>query len=169
MSTIGIKPTWNALLINRLLVYFPYFVVGMLLKEHYTEIRKYVENRLGVFSIMSALILLFTAYCMYAGLFDGIPFVAPLLICSTLWVLSVAFSFIVKNEKIFSYFGFYSLQYYLNHLLIMLLCFYAGAFLFNISSLLSLIVVYMLALILSTIMLQVEKRSSWLRFLCGFN
>ena len=57
MSTIGIKPTWNALLINRLLVYFPYFVVGMLLKEHYTEIRKYVENRLGVFSIMSALIL----------------------------------------------------------------------------------------------------------------
>ena len=169
MSTIGIKSTWNALLLNRIIVYFPYFVVGMLIKERYAEIRKYVEKRLWLFTIMSVLILLFIVYCMYTGLFERIHFVVPFSICSTLWVLSVSFSSIVKNEKVFSYFGFYSLQYYLNHLLIMLLCFYAGAFFFNRSSLLSLIVVYMLALILSTIMLQVEKRLSWLRFLCGFN
>ena len=169
INCLGFKPTWNALLISRLLVYFPFFVFGLLIKEYYSYIRTYVENRLVASLTVSVLIFAITVFCMHLGVFNGIPYVVPFFICCSLWVWSVALSFFAKRECIFTYFGINSLQYYLNHLLIMLLCFYVGAFCFSISPLLSLFVVYLLALLISTIMLQIEKRFSWLRFLCGFN
>ena len=151
------------------MTYFPFFAIGVLLKGHYNSIRVFVEHKLILFTCISTLILIMTILTVKVGQFEGIPFIAPLLVCCCLWVYSVAFATLFKNERVFSYFGVYSLQYYLNHLLIMLLCFYAGALVFNVSPLLSLFLIYVLAVIISTIMLYIEKRFSWSRFLCGFN
>lgn len=65
------------------------------------------------------------------------------------------------------YFGRYSLQYYLNHLLIMLPLYYAVGWLRLSNPLLSLLLIFAGGVTGSWVMLQVEKRIGLLRSLSG--
>ena len=70
-------------------------------------------------------------------------------------------------KKLLSYFGVYSLQFYVNHLLIMLPCYYIASAVKLPSSWLSLFFIFMLGTFIAWIMLLIEKRWGWSKFLCG--
>lgn len=169
LTLLDIKPTWNALLIKRMLYFYPWFLVGFLVKNYYGGLSEYVRGHIFVLMLFSTIVFSAITILWFVGIDFSVPYIAPICICTSLWVWAVWLTSLVKNERFFTWFGIYSLQYYLNHLLIMMGCFYVGAKVFSISPLLALLTVFLSGIAISTIMLFVEKRFKLLRFLCGFN
>ncbi len=69
-------------------------------------------------------------------------------------------------QRVLAHFGRYSLQYYLNHLLIMLV-FYILASKLPVCPLVQLLVIWILGTATSWVMLMVQKRVKVLRMICG--
>ena len=169
LSILDLKPSWNALLIKRMLYFYPWFLLGFLIKNFYSKLSEYVREHINVLMTLATIIFSSITILWFVGVEIMVPYLIPICICTCLWVWSAWLTSLIKNERIFTWFGIYSLQYYLNHCLIMLGCFYVGAKVFPISSLLALLTVFLFGIAISTIMLFVEKRFKLLRFLCGFN
>ena len=70
--------------------------------------------------------------------------------------------------SVFKHFGHYSLQYYLNHLLIMLPIYYIVN-LIPVLPILQLLAIWIIATAISFIMLKIQLRFKILRLLCGIN
>ena len=97
--------------------------------------------------------------------------VLPFLGVTSLYIIAVLIT-ITKNNiinRIFIFFGKYSLQYYLNHLLVMLGCYYVGSYFFSISPVVSLLVIFLTAMLVSTMILWTERKMpSPINYLFGF-
>lgn len=169
ISLFNLKLSWNSLLIHRLIIFYPWFIGGYLLKDYYLAIRRFINNNIRAFLILAVLVFFTITTLFFKGFLFDFSLVVSLSLCFSLWVMSLWLCSRIQGETILSYFGKYSLQYYLNHCLIMIVCFYAGAKVYEFSPILSLLIIFILGLIISTIMLAIEKKSRLLRLLCGFN
>lgn len=95
----------------------------------------------------------------------SIQFLLGLIAIPTMWTLSVC----LMNSNALSYFGKFSLQYYLNHLVIILACFYIGSYCYRLlgSYHVSLLVVFCSAVLIAQLMLIIEKKCKKVRILFG--
>lgn len=165
----AIRP--NILCLSRVIHFYPWFIIGYLLKEYYSSLTAFVENnKLGctIYSFTSLVLMLF--FVLLGGtLVEYI--VLPFLGVTSLYIIAVLIT-ITKNNiinRIFIFFGKYSLQYYLNHLLVMLGCYYVGSYFFSISPVVSLLVIFLTAMLVSTMILWTERKMpSPINYLFGF-
>lgn len=165
------QPQYNILCMTRILQYYHWFLVGYLLKEFYPQISKScLELNHKLLTFISIFLIILMAFVMFMGwrAFPPVKIITmPLLGSTAFWLLSVASCHFSIFKSLFAHFGKYSLQYYLNHLLIMLPCYYVGGMIFGYSDFLSLIIIFVSALFVSWLMLWIEKRIPFVRMLCG--
>lgn len=165
------KPEYNILCFTRVVHFYPWFLLGVIIKNYYSTASDYLKtspqiNLTAGFSILLAmLVLLITGW---SRIFVVSRYVMPLLGCIATW----HFSFIIckkgRINKCFTFFGKYSLQFYLNHLLIMLCCYYLGAQVFYYSHTLALFTIFLSALLFSMFMFWLEMKLKPISFLFGF-
>lgn len=163
-----VKIPWNYLNAKNLIVYYPWFVAGVISRNYYAKMSNSTSYHIHILSIIS--LILFISLFLSKGVWINIHylnFLCSIFLCWSVWVLSIWIIKVIKEEKALVHLGIYSLQYYLNHLLIMLPCYYVGSIFYTYSQFLSLVVNFMLALIISWLILMIEKRSSVFRRLCG--
>lgn len=151
--------------IDRYLLCFPFFVLGICLRRFYVKvIPQKAVHRLLLFMFFGLLYILFilnkeasTVIENYGVVLSGSAMV---------WMLSTLLSPLEVNYV--KHFGKYSLQYYLNHLLIMLPIYFIAGYIFK-HSIIRLFAIWILAIVCSYIMLNFQKRFKALRVLCGLN
>ena len=155
-------------ILNRLVVHPFYFLIGFWLKRNYESFKSYFLVGSPAYKI-----LLLVLYCggVYFSSFEilkihFIPIIGSLIV----WSFSFSIS---KNENctstLFSHFGKYSLQYYLNHLRVTFYPLYKyGIPIFHFSILAFLFFV-ILKILVSYIGLIIEKRFRPLRYMCGLS
>lgn len=155
-------------------MYYPWFLVGFLLKIIYGKVREIVSNLNTTITTLLSVVMLAVISAIYPisnnPLF--LKLIMPLGICLSIWDLSLILAknqskVLVKIQTLFSFYGKYSLQYYLNHLLILLPCYYAGTIIYFYSQVLSLVMIFLMAIIISTIMLFFERKIPYIKYLCG--
>lgn len=101
--------------IQKILIYGVYFAWGFLLRKYYDKVRKHLKNSMLLYSILFLIFnLLFTDEFMYGYL----HLIQPL--TGTLWLFSIVLYLMDNRNRIMekwhsivSYFGRYSLQYYI--------------------------------------------------------
>ena len=152
--------------INRTSYFYVFFVLGRVMHQYYETIHSWAIRHKAV------LLLVMLIYCaaFIAGHtiyeWNDMPvivgkFIIPLSACASLWILFVYLELQKKPYlRLFHYFGKYSLQYYCNHMLILLGSFYFGKLMFSYTSsyILSLLGIFCLTLLISYIMLNIEQR-----------
>lgn len=115
--------------IGRTVYYFPFFIVGMLLRQGYAVVKRMTLN-----SIVVTTLLLIFGY-MLAMMYGTVGENASAYLIGLFGSFAVWFTTLPLTAKCelkpLKHFGRYSLQYYLNHLLIMLPCYYIGGKLFT--------------------------------------
>ncbi len=157
-----IPEKYDFLCAKRIIHYYPWFLMGFLVKEKYHLISEFIKSHKRS-SLLTGFIALFVMIGIYLVGYTDVYFLhyclMPFLGCVSLLLISGSLCSININylKKFFSYFGKYSLQYYLNHMLILLGCYYIGALFYAESPVIALLVIFCLALLLSSIMLWVEK------------
>lgn len=163
---IDFAPNPNVLCASRIVHYYPWFIIGFLLKNIYPTMREQMCDRQSCLIFIFLFVLLLainTLVPLWVNLY-----IMPLLGCIAFWYLSVALLNINDLRKVFSFIGRYSLQYYLNHLLIMLPLYYVGALVFSSSPLLALTLIFIMAIIVSSIMIIIERKMPYVNKVCGF-
>lgn len=164
LSAIDIKATG---VIKRCINYIPFFVWGYYVKIYYNSILKCITNtRCNIYLVILPVVYVIIVYT--TGQIHGVSFVLEGIVGSLyIWILSIKIARADALRKLLSYFGHYSLQFYLNHLLIMLPCYYIASFLPFSSAILLWLLIFIMAVAISWVMLLVEKRLNKLHFLFG--
>lgn len=166
---LGIAPSLRYLNMNKVIMYFPWFVAGILIKKYYPIISSFFNDKLNMFVIISIILFIF----MFLSMNNWIEIrfarlLSSVVLCWAIWIFSKWSLYAANGEMILlTHFGRYSLQYYLNHILILLPCFYLGAVFYTYSQFISLIVIFLSALTMSWLMLKIESMHSLSRSLCG--
>lgn len=151
--------------IGRTIYYFPFFVLGYCLRPAYgrlvtTDLRTQVAIilSLGILYAISVLCKQYSFVALYAVTILG---------SLTTWYFTCL---ITKHSRcaVLKHFGKYSLQYYLNHLLIMLPIYYAVNQLIT-PPILQLLTIWSSGVLFSWTMLLIEKKFKFTRFLCGIS
>lgn len=153
----------NVFTIGRIVYYFPFFCFGILLKRFY-------RNIIGDKILSVILLCVFVAlYVIFMGINSPekiiVFYVITLLGALSTWGIAVWLS--QWKMSALKHFGHYSLQYYLNHLLIMLPVYYIGMLVST--PILQLLTIWVVASIISFFMLQIQMRFKILRLWCGIN
>lgn len=142
---------------GRIIYFFPYFCIGMFIQYHYKMISDW--------SMYKITMLVFILVLIYATAMsiqkECMVYIVALSGSLLTWGGSILLSH--KNMAFLKHFGKYSLQYYLNHLLIMLPCYYFAKF----TPYLQLLTIYVTGIGMSFIMLKIEMRFAFTRRLCG--
>ena len=174
LSILNIYPSTDVLCIKRLEMYYPWFLVGFLLKNIYGKVREIVSKLNTTITTLLSVVMLAVISAIYPIANNPLflKLIMPLGICLSIWDLSLILAknqskVLVKIQTLFSFYGKYSLQYYLNHLLILLPCYYAGTIIYFYSQVLSLVMIFLMAIIISTIMLFFERKIPYIKYLCG--
>lgn len=172
---------WHAdveLIVKRIAYYLLFFILGILLRTHYSHIY-YAISRFAIW-LLPVSVVAYVCLCL-PTLLSGLSnlfcvnsisyliiyrYIIPLIGCTAIWTFAILLSRIAKTSFV-EHFGKYSLQYYLNHLLIMLGCYMTLKYIHCSFPLALWLFVFLLATIVSWCMLMVEKRYCWLRKLCG--
>ena len=120
---------------------------------------------LAVFSVA------YVGFMMIRDTWSGIcrymvPLTGSLLVWGIACLCRSQVRFLYQMQKILGHFGRYSLQYYLNHLLIMLPIYILASKLPGIP-MLQLVVIWVLGIMVSWVMLMVQKRVRLFRMICG--
>jgi len=151
-------------------VYFFFFACGILLRKWYPWI---TERRWGGV-ILTCTSLFIYVISIYPSDISGIAiiqkYVIPLSGSAFVWGAASILAGSTRTQDVTKplvHFGRYSLQYYLNHLLIMLPLYYMVGKLQLSNPLLSLLLIFAGGVVVSWIMLRIEKQTPLLRFLCG--
>lgn len=155
--------------IGKIVYYLPFFSLGFCLKTIYPKLWVYYD-RYNIFYISITLVL-FTLSFVIPIKFVNL-YARPILGIIMVWILARIISnkyrkFNDKISTLFSHFGRYSLQYYLNHMLIMLPFYKLVGFLPCISPIISLLTIFICAVITSYMMLKIEQRFKLLCILSG--
>jgi len=158
--------------LGRSVYYLFFFVCGIIIKELYPLILLLFESpmRGGYCAILLLIYILSLMYGKHDPTHVVEKYLLPLSGSCLTWGLSIIWSrngYFSKFMGLLIHFGKYSLQYYLNHLLIMLPIYYMVYF-FHISyPLVSLLLIFFMAVAVSWIMLRIEMRIPVMRKLCG--
>lgn len=153
----------NLFTIGRTVYYFPYFIFGLFLRQGYGLIKK-MSHKYKIFAAF-VLGLGYILAMIYGTVSEG----ASCYVIALLGSLMVWFSVLCLvqfNLRLLKHFGRYSLQYYLNHLLIMLPCYHFGGKTFALP-ILQLLTIWLLGIAVSWLMLMFEKRFAITRACCG--
>ncbi len=151
--------------IGRLFQLSCFFVVGVLIRKKYAEFKRFSCNLLGLLFFIA----LFWASLLMNEYFLFYHFISPLLGAISMWILSVMISPISSVTKVLSHFGKYSLQYYLNHLLIITLAFYFVKYAHLDYKYINLCVPFIFAVLGSFLLLKIENCNKYLKYLAGLN
>lgn len=163
-SVIDIKA---AGVIKRCINFIPFFILGYFVKIYYKDVLKYISNNSGNIFLVILPVLYVIVVSVFAQL-QGVSFVIEGIVGSLfVWILSIKLTKAEPCRKILSFFGRYSLQFYLNHLLIMLPCYYIASFLPFSNAILLWLLIFVMAVAISWVMLLVEKRLKKIHFLFG--
>lgn len=156
---------------GRTVYFFFFFACGILLRKWYPWI---TERRWGGVIILTCTSLFIYVISIYPSDISGIAiiqkYVIPLSGSAFVWGAASILAGSTRTQdvtKLLVHFGRYSLQYYLNHLLIMLPLYYMVGKLQLSNPLLSLLLIFAGGVVVSWIMLRIEKQTPLLRFLCG--
>lgn len=165
----------------RAIYFYPFFVLGFIVKPYYEKFSFPFGN---IWLLFALIILYFMNFLIRENKIIE-SYIIPLI--GILFVLGLSVRIMefnstrdnnnfpkIKNvksvgifKKFFKFMGKYSLQFYLNHLLIISPCYFLP-FLLNINSPLpSLFIVFFTAIILSYFMLLIEKRFIFTRMISG--
>lgn len=153
----------------RYFFFLPFFASGYFFKKFYSVIRPLVFNYYYIIMLVFAILFILDNILLSpkAPFFIYLQALLGIFFC---WALGCGISRVplfVYPNRLLSYFGVYSLQFYVNHLLIMLPCFYVASFAKLPNPYLSLFCIFLLAIFIAWIMLLFEKKWSWSRWLCG--
>lgn len=149
--------------IGRTVYYFPFFIVGLFFRQWYRLLKQTTKRNIGLTTVLLAAV--YVLAMKYGKIGESAAAYAIGLSGSlTAWFTVLCLSRF--NMNLLRHFGRYSLQYYLNHLLIMLPCYYIGGHTFT-PPILQLLTIAILGIMISRIMLQVEKRFAFTRACCG--
>jgi fucose 4-O-acetylase-like acetyltransferase len=151
--------------IGRIVYFFPYFYIGVLVRQNYERFLT-LNLRSHIIIIMALAVLYIASMLIYENSEFVSFYIAALSGSLLTWGIAVMLRH--KRMSLLKHFGHYSLQYYLNHLLIMLPVYYMVMFI-PIPPLLQLLTIWVTGTFLSFIMLKIEMRSKILRLLCGLN
>lgn len=164
LSAIDIKATG---VVKRCINFIPFFIWGYYIKIYYKSILKCIANtRSNIYLVILPAVYVIIVYTTRQ--IRGVSFVLEGIVGSLyVWILSIKIVRADACSKFLSYFGHYSLQFYLNHLLIMLPCYYIVSFLPFSCAILLWLLIFIMAVAISWVMLIVEKRLNKLHFLFG--
>lgn len=161
--------TCSFMTFGKIVYYLPFFVLGFSLKGMYMRLLE-VYDKFKI--ILPCSLILFGISFLISENVDvltgGRLYVRPMLGILTTWLLAIEFSnSCLKSSSVFAHFGKYSLQYYLNHLLIMLPFYKLAGHLSYMNPLVPLMLIFVCAVVTSYVMLIIEKRFKTTRMLCG--
>lgn len=143
-----------------------WFFLGIVLRREYHILVPILKQ----LWLLLASLLSYSILCLYDLNRMLLAYVAPFLGCCLFWNVSLQLAEQSEDtilNKVLTHFGMYSLQYYLNHLLIMLGCYIFASKLPTSIPTIQLISIFSMAVVISWLMLQVEMRIPLLRKLCG--
>ena len=159
----GVKDI-EAFTVGRIAYYFPFFCFGMLMKHFYSSL---IDNKVLAFVV---LVLSVAIYVIFIGMDCTWRFVGLYVITLSGSLLTWGLAVLLNRWKmpLLKHFGHYSLQYYLNHLLIMLPVYYVAKFM-PIPPVLQLLMIWVVATVISWVMLKVQVKFKVFRLLCGIS
>lgn len=155
--------------INRFVMFFPYFYMGNMIKLYYDKLKKYLSSLplTVVLFVLAVIVYYFERKNMVV-----IRYVYIVVSILYVWGISLQIDkYLPLLKKTLSHFGKYSLQYYLNQMLIMFVAYrvtyyisYYGGIRIPIVNLL---ICFLSAIAISYTMLFIEKQHKYLRMICG--
>lgn len=157
-------------ILNRLIVYPFYFIFGYLIKSHYEKLYNVIQSHFLIFCIVSTFLFVFTVENDLNGfLYLDTLHLSRITGCFmvAIWSMLIAFKAPSLLYAILKHFGKYSLQYYLNHLCLYLS--FVSLILFHLTknAVITLLLVFLIRVIGSWMMLQIEKKYNILRIMSG--
>ena len=157
--------TLGVMTLGKVIYYLPFFVLGITIKRWYSDILSIFKRKQFILCATTLLLFLFFLFMNI-----GTEYIVPLTGIMTVWVFSkILTEYSKKVSSFLMHFGKYSLQYYLNHLLIMLPFYYIAGQIYQISPIFSLLLIFVGATTVSYIMLKIESRHKILRTMCGLS
>ena len=154
--------------VNRFIMFFPYVYMGYLMKSYYVDLKKYLSSWPVIVAlfVLAIIIFYFGKHNKVAIRYGYIP-----VSCLYVWGLSIKISqYLPLTKKTFSHFGKYSLQYYLNQMLIMTVAYYTTYYISHYVGIhipvVNLVICFLTAIAICYAMLFIEKKK-YLRFACG--
>lgn len=158
----------TSFIIERLIVYPFYFIIGIEFKRYYGSIKVLLLKKLTFILTISTITFVLLISPTFLKYNHSLHF-NQLLGCFVCWLWAIYISERLNGyiPKVLQHFGHYSLQYYLNHLRISLNPLYGFFFSFLQNGVVLLIFVLVLRSFMSWIALCIEKRYKPLRLLCG--
>ena len=151
--------------ICNIIKFYPFFYLGYLMKLSYSNLKKYLSS----LSLMVILIVLFILSYYYGKQCQVVIwYVYPVIGIMSVWCISMQINhFLPMLKTVFSHFGKYSLQYYLNHMLILLAAYYITYYCGVRIPVVNLLICFFATIAISYIMLIIEKQNKYLKKLCG--
>ena len=155
--------------LGKVAYFLPFFVSGMHMKSNYSSLLSFYKRHKASTACISALSFTLSFVELGGGIGDIITrYICPILGIIIVWIASKEIT--DKSWKIgcvFTHFGHYSLQYYLNHLLIMLPFYILASHVSECHPLIPLLLIFSCAVATSFVMLRIELLTKFTRFLCG--
>ena len=152
-------------IVYRITYFLFFFILGICVKPYYASLTLNYK-RLYCISL-SCLIVYIILLCPFVRQFVEFKHLTQIIGCVAFWGVSLMIAQTKLLNRILSFFGHYSLQFYLNHLLILLPCFYLGKFFPVQIPLVQWLVVFVSATFLSWLMLLIENKVKFLHKFCG--
>ena len=150
---------------NRFFNYTPFFIGGIYIRRHYSDIKPFICRYQMLFTIGFCLLFIVTYFIIPESLFIGKLFGTVMFAFVCLYINEKS-----KCGRMLSYFGKYSLQYYINHLLIGTIAIkIASRFVFGspLSCYVQWLMVFSLMLVFSFVGIEIQKRLKFLRIISG--
>lgn len=159
----------NIMTFGKVVYYLPFFALGIMVKSYYALLRAFFESH-KTFTFAGFTVLFALSFLISGGGIGGLfnLYITPLLGIVMAWMVSIELANDTsKLISMFIHFGHFSLQYYLNHLLVMLPLYYMASKLSNFHPLVPLFSIFICAVGISFVMLKVERKMKITRFLCA--
>ena len=148
-------------IIDKTLYYNIFFYLGSLVgvMKNYPSISNMIRMHKVLSLICAAMIMLLGSYLVEHNQPSNVfvlHYIFPLVSIPCVWISAL----VMEDNKLLSYFGRYSLQFYLNHLLIIVISFYLAAYVYRIvnSYTLCYMLIVVTTIIISAMMLYAEKK-----------
>lgn len=151
--------------ICNIFIFFPFFYMGYLMKLFYGDLKKYLSSL-----PLTVVIIVLSILVYYYGKHNLviIRYIYPVISILSVWCISLQVNrFLPYLKTTFSHFGKYSLQYYLNHMLIMLVTYYISYFSGIRIPIINLLICFFSAIVICYAMLVIERKYKYLKMLCG--
>lgn len=158
---------WSSILGCGYIIYFTgWFIAGYFLRDIYSMISPFLKKwwMILFWGLISITCILWANQCFFVS-----SYVYPLFCCLFVWSIALLLTNTKVPSQCCTYFGKYSLQYYVNHHLISLGAYYVPYFLHLTNPILCLCSVFITQLFIAWLMLVVEDTNNITRFISGLS